>query len=604
MVSSTPLSDNPDLATIGREWADLKTYSKAKQVVARQIRALSNYFHTHKSDNIGERPGESQCRELMVKLAEDRFVLAVVGQFKRGKSSLMNAIIGRELLPTGVLPVTSVVTRLRFSPSERLLISRPKDQLLLDSAPLSALAGYVTQEGNPGNEKQINGVYVELPLPFLRRGVEFVDTPGVGSAIDANTATTMAFLPQCDAAVFVTSVDTPMTAVETGFLADTRQHAEKLFVVVNKIDLLEGREREEVLNYISETIRQQTGTATLRVFPVSSRLGLKARLAGDSEEYARSGLAALEETLAEFLSSEKSEALLVAVLNKSLRLTGQQPELADIETQLTRLRDIIVQHRATEATLHEVAAAEPPAPAAEEVPVRVVAVPTENAELLAAMATRGCPVCNHLTEAAFAFFARWQYDLSANEQVQRAFADELGFCPLHTWQLADLSSIQGLALGYPRLMERLANDFASLAASSQGTADPLATLRENAKTCRVCDLLQGAEQEYTARLAACLGDTAGRQAYAASKGACLRHLDFLLRAARNADVGRFLLAEAAKHFEHWAEDMQSYAIKRDALRRGLQNPDEEDAYLLALLHLAGNRSLCLPRAGDYLRVPD
>lgn len=594
MISSTPIPDKPEATAIDQEWVDLKTYTKAKQVVARQVRALSNVFHTHKCD-----AGESQCRELMVKLAEDRFVLAVVGQFKRGKSSLMNAIIGRELLPTGVLPVTSVVTRLRFGPSERLLVSRPNSRFL-ESAPLSALAGYVTQEGNPGNQKQINGVYLELPLPFLRRGVEFVDTPGVGSAIEANTATTMAFLPQCDAAVFITSVDTPMTAVETAFLADIREHAEKLFFVVNKIDLLEDREREQVLDYVSQIIRQQTGTTVPRLFPVSCRLGLKARLARDAEEYARSGLAALEETLAEFLSSEKSEALLVAVLNKALRLTGRRPEVAEIEKQLATLRDIISQHRASEAVLHEAAASEPPLPAAEEVPVRVVAVPAENAELLAAMETPGCPVCNHLAEAAFAFFARWQYDLSTSEQVQRAFAEELGFCPLHTWQLADVSSIQGLSIGYPKLLERLAHDFASLADTSQDTPDSLARLKGRSKTCRVCALLQDVEQEYAARMAACLADPAGRQAYAASQGTCLRHLDLLLRAAPDAEVGRFLLAEASRHFERWAEDMQSYAIKRDALRRELLHANEDDAHVLALVHLAGNRSLCLPRAGDHL----
>jgi len=73
----------------------------------------------------------------------------------------------------------------------------------------------------------------------------------------------------------------------------------------------------------------------------------------------------------------------------------------------------------------------------------------------------------------------------------------------------------------------------------------------------------------------------------------------LLQAAPNSEVASFLLGEAARHFEHWAEDMQSYAIKHDALRRGLQNPDEEHAYVLALVHLAGNRSLCLPRASDH-----
>jgi predicted GTPase len=225
MVSSAPSSDNSKVSTANEQWGDLKTYTKAKQVVAREIRSLAHFFHTHHGEK-----GEDQCRELMVKLAEDRFTLAVVGQFKRGKSSLMNAVIGRELLPTGVLPVTSVITSLRFGAREQILISKPETHFLFNAL-LSALSEYVTQEGNPGNQKRINAVYVELPLPFLRRGVEFVDTPGIGSAIDANTATTMSFLPKCDAAVFVTSVETPMTAVETAFLGDIKQYAEKYFLL-------------------------------------------------------------------------------------------------------------------------------------------------------------------------------------------------------------------------------------------------------------------------------------------------------------------------------------------------------------------------------------
>ena len=82
----------------------------------------------------------------------------------------MNAIMGREILPTGILPVTSAVTILRFGPRERLLISRP-NRLLSEEAPVSALPEYVTQEGNPGNQRQVDGVYLELPLPFLRRGL-------------------------------------------------------------------------------------------------------------------------------------------------------------------------------------------------------------------------------------------------------------------------------------------------------------------------------------------------------------------------------------------------------------------------------------------------
>ena len=222
MDSSEVIADraelnNPEILTSGYanqpDWSDLQTYTRARQAVAAVVRRLGTHFR-HARDE----PRAEACRELMVKLAEDRFTLAVLGQFNRGKSSLMNAIMGRQILPTGVLPLTSAITVLRFGSHERLVVER-KGWPFPETAPFSALAGYVTQQGNPGNEKQVERVYVELPVPFLRRGLEFVDTPGVGSAVDANTATTMDFLPRCDAALFVTSVDTPLTAVETDLLS-------------------------------------------------------------------------------------------------------------------------------------------------------------------------------------------------------------------------------------------------------------------------------------------------------------------------------------------------------------------------------------------------
>src|SRR5207247_8231493 len=171
----------------------LGAYAKAKLAVATQLRGLLEILKKRGSESRFHR-----CEELMVKLAEDRFTLAVVGQFKRGKSSLMNAIIGRELLPTGVLPLTSAITVLKFGPVERVVVLRGSLQFP-EVVPVSALASYVTENGNPGNRKKVKTATVEVPLPFLRRGLEFVDTPGVGSAIEANTATAYAFLPDCDA---------------------------------------------------------------------------------------------------------------------------------------------------------------------------------------------------------------------------------------------------------------------------------------------------------------------------------------------------------------------------------------------------------------------
>jgi hypothetical protein len=139
----------------------LRAYLQAKQELAARVRSALGLLRVR-----GTKGRVDRCQELLVKLAEDRFNLVVLGLFKRGKSSLMNAIIGRELLPTGLLPLTSVVTMLRFGPTERLLLTR--DESWVEEAPISRLADYVTERGNPGNVKKIRAAYLDLPLSVNR----------------------------------------------------------------------------------------------------------------------------------------------------------------------------------------------------------------------------------------------------------------------------------------------------------------------------------------------------------------------------------------------------------------------------------------------------
>src|SRR6266498_2975281 len=166
---------------------EMRSYTQFKLVLADLLRIIRQGLAV-----LGRKNAENAYGELMAKLAEDRFTLAVLGQFKRGKSSLMNAIIGQELLPTGVLPLTSAITVLKYGPTERLLVNH-NYSILPAELPVSTLSDYVTEKGNPGNQKKVKTATLELPLPFLRYGIEFVDTPGVGSAITDNTTTTYNF---------------------------------------------------------------------------------------------------------------------------------------------------------------------------------------------------------------------------------------------------------------------------------------------------------------------------------------------------------------------------------------------------------------------------
>jgi GTPase Era involved in 16S rRNA processing len=268
----------------------------------------------------------------MAKLAEDRFTIAVLGQFKRGKSSLLNAIIGRDLLPTGILPLTSVITVVRFGACERLVIYRKGLQSpFCDS--ITTLADYVTEKQNPANRKGIEMVVIELPLPFLRRGLEFVDTPGIGSAIKANTETTYSFLPNCDAVLFVTSVDSPLSEAELDLLRSIRRFAGKIFFILNKMDLLSNQDdATQVIEFVKSGLSGEMGLSEISLISISARQALEANARNSADPLADSGLLHLQERLAQFLATERQTLFLSAIIDRANQLVTselQETELGE-----------------------------------------------------------------------------------------------------------------------------------------------------------------------------------------------------------------------------------------------------------------------------------
>lgn len=176
---------------------------------------------------------------LRQRLAADRFQLAVLGQFKRGKSMLLNALLGADTLPTGVIPVTAIPTFLQAAPKPRLRVTFTAGRIeeFDEDGPAALrerLTAFVTEGANPRNMLGIARVEVFFPSELLAHGVVLVDTPGVGSTFHHNTAAADAVLPECDAALFVVSPDPPITEVEVQFLARVRQTVARVIVVLNK----------------------------------------------------------------------------------------------------------------------------------------------------------------------------------------------------------------------------------------------------------------------------------------------------------------------------------------------------------------------------------
>ncbi len=268
---------------------------------------------------------------LREKLSAQTFNLVVAGQFKRGKSTVINALLGNSLLPAGVVPLTSAVTVIRSGtiPVARVELKTGRTEQI----ELSALRDYVTERGNPGNSKGVARVVIEHACPWLADGVCLVDTPGIGSVYEHNTDETRKYLPQADAVLFVASVDQPVSRAELDFLIGVRQYAGKIFCLLNKVDYLRPEEVAESLVFSTEAIREALGSAT-PVFPVSARLALEGRESARAEAVERSGFPEFEQALSGFMAREKTDTWLESIARNLLRLLKQTRFRLDLEARV------------------------------------------------------------------------------------------------------------------------------------------------------------------------------------------------------------------------------------------------------------------------------
>ena len=206
--------------------------------------------------------------QLLQRLREQRCYLAVLGQFKRGKSTLVNALLGKAVLPTSVVPLTSIPTFLHGGEqlAARVLFDngKPEEQFSGPDAGALAefLARFVTESANPHNRLGVRQVEATYPAPVLAKGLALIDTPGIGSTFRHNTEATINFLPQCDAALFVVSADPPITEVEVEFLKLAHRKLARLFFILNKVDYLDADERQVAVAFLQQVLCEQVGFAS------------------------------------------------------------------------------------------------------------------------------------------------------------------------------------------------------------------------------------------------------------------------------------------------------------------------------------------------------
>ena len=548
---------------------DLRDYERHKFVIADILRQMA--------------PAASDRQQwlehstaLFTRLAEDRFNLVLVGRFSRGKSSLVNAILGTDSLPTGIVPLTSVITSVGYGSVERVKLRFARN-FMDQEVPLSTLKSYVTQEENPGNVKGILEAEVQLPSEFLRRGFHFVDTPGLGSAIEENTRTTESYLPEADAFLLVTSFDSPLSAEEMQFFRAASSSSRRVFVVLNKQDVVGERQRSDALEFVRRQLAAMFSRDAPKVFAVSALQALAAKQSRDPAGLEASGIAALEQDLVSFLLTEKRSQFLLRMCDRAIDLARglpQSPRKLEFASQISAVaRQIADDTPFTTDGDQDIASAS-----------------MDRAPGLGPL--RPCEVCASASAALWEHQRRFPYEIVIDPAAQTELASRGGLCSFHTWQYEATASPHGIAEGYPPVLEDWASWLRN--AASDPVSTPLSTRLKarlpNGDKCAFCEVRERSEREAISSLAERLAADEPQPLESLS-ALCLPHLVRLADALRSESLIRDLARRQAALLERLSEDLRRSALKFDGIRRSLLSDEEESASKRALALLAKTRPL-------------
>ncbi|MHB1737947.1 MAG: dynamin family protein [Actinomycetes bacterium] len=428
-------------------------------------------------------PEHPEPGELLRRLTTQRLRVAIVGEAKRGKSTLVNALLGRDVLPMGVTPLTAIPTTVRAGDRDVVRVqlvpgsagtgtgARPAAPDASEHS-LSELAEFVTETGNPGNVRAVREVTVELTTPLAVPGLELVDTPGTGSVYTHNTVQAVASMATMDAAVFVLTSDPPISQAEHDLLVQVAQAAVRVSVVLNKADRLDAQELASVREFTRRALEPILGT-DVPFSACSARDALAARLRGDEQAVRDSGFAAFETELVGWLGTHRRQALTISLARHGQRLAVAGLDAARLTQRAHELADGDDRQRVTvfRQRIGEVASAGQDALA--------IAVATQD-RLLAELDRRSERAAARIIETLRVRVARFQQTVLADarsterEQKGRSFVIDMVREAVEGWRAEQTSWV---AQALRDLDDRLASDLDARVASVRQAASELLGLQ-------------------------------------------------------------------------------------------------------------------------------
>jgi len=308
----------------------MTTYQQQKQKVLQLFpSALSLLPQVSKNADLQKRLKEAETH-----LAEGKLFVVVCGEFKQGKSSLLNALLNEpDLFPVDVDITTNLVSSITYGKHEKItvVVGEPGKQQTKEIQ-RNEIPDYVTEQKNQGNARKAQLLIIESPNPQLREGLVLVDTPGVGSLSAEHTAATYAFIPNADAILFVSDAFAPLSAKELEFIQNRiAPHCQNLIFVVTKVDKVSDYKAVVANNREKLAAVLGRSSSEIPIISVSSKLKLNYLISQNAEDLEDSKFPSLENELWQMISQQRGQILLVRALSELGRAIAEIKQPIQVE---------------------------------------------------------------------------------------------------------------------------------------------------------------------------------------------------------------------------------------------------------------------------------
>lgn len=277
----------------------MKAFEETKVELEKIIKQVMNEIFIY----IPETMQKKYSEDLLEDLQNEFYIVVILGEFKRGKSTFANSLLGENLLPVDVTPTTATINAMLWNEERQMSVYGADGTIETLELNSQYLKKYIA--GADFDPNLIKYLKIGIPAEILKNKVVLVDTPGVDDLNEQRVDVTYKFIPRADAVLFLLDATSPVRRTEKEFIEDNLLSSgiEKILFIANFVDRVDEEEKEETIEYIANRLRAALGGTAGQVFGISAWQALKGKIDENSELIKQSGILEVENAIKKLIET-------------------------------------------------------------------------------------------------------------------------------------------------------------------------------------------------------------------------------------------------------------------------------------------------------------